>query len=234
MSYRDGPSDESVIGILGGMGPEATINFQRELIDETPAETDQDHITTFVSNDPHIPDRNKAILEGAESPLPKLKANVSKLTEVGSDFIVIPCNTAHYYFDDLTSSTKTEFINMISITEDELNQDGVSKIGLLATETVINVGIYEEYFTNSPVELVTPNNTRQLMDAIYAVKQGNQQKAVEKLTPIIESFEGSDCEALLIGCSDLSVLPISTDLNTYDPITILAKACVTRAKPNCS
>lgn len=220
--------EDPVLGILGGMGPEATINFQRELLAETPAEIDQDHIITLVSNDPKIPDRNAAILDGGKSPLPRLQRNAITLEEAGADVIVMPCNTAHYYYDDLKSNIEPEFINLIQTASNTLEQNGVERAGLLATKTVLDVGIYNTYFDDSPVELVAPEQKTQLMEVIYAVKRGDHREATQTLTPVIEYFKRRGCKAVLIGCSDLSVLSIESELTEYDPITLLARESIER------
>ena len=224
MSSRE--IEDPVLGILGEMGTEATINFQQELLAETPAETDQDHIVTLVSNDPKIPDRNAAIRDGSDSPLPRLQINAITLEESGADVIAMPCNTAHYYYDDLKSNIEADFINMIQTASTTLEQNGVERVGLLATKTVLDVGIYDSYFANSSVDLVAPEDRSRLMEAIYAVKRGDHREATQTLSPVIEYFEHRDCEALLIGCSDLSVLSIESELTEYDPITLLARESV--------
>ena len=220
--------EDPMLGILGGMGPEATINFQRELLAETPAEIDQDHIVTLVSNDPKIPDRNAAILDGGKSPLPRLQRNAITLEEAGADVIAMPCNTAHYYYNDLKSGIEAEFINMIQTVSSKLEQDCVGRAGLLATKTVLDAGIYETYFADSQVELIAPQDKNRLMEAIYAVKRGDHQEATEILVPVIDYLKRCGCEALIVGCSDLSVLSIESELTEYDPTTLLAKKCVER------
>lgn len=226
MSSRE--IEDPVLGILGGMGPEATINFQQELLAETPAEIDQDHIVTLVSNDPKIPDRNAAILDGSESPLPRLQINAKTLEEAGADVIAMPCNTAHYYYGDIEDSIDAEFINMIQTASNTLEQNGVERAGLLATKTVLDVGIYDSYFANSPVDIVAPKDKSRLMEAIYAVKRGDHREATQTLIPVIEYLERHGCEALLVGCSDLSVLSIESELTEYDPITLLARESIER------
>jgi len=220
--------EDTVLGVVGGMGPEATINFQQELLVETPAEIDQDHIVTLVSNDPRIPDRNAAILDGDKSPLPRLQTNATTLEEAGVDVIAMPCNTAHYYYDDIKSCIEAEFINMIRTVSNKLEQDCIGRAGLLATKTVLDAGIYDSYFADSPVELVAPKDKSRLMEAIYAVKRGDHQEATEILIPLIDNLERCGCEALVVGCSDLSVLSIESELTEYDPTTLLARKCIER------
>jgi aspartate racemase len=227
----DGQSrSEPVLGILGGMGPDATINFQQQLLDVTPATREQDHVTTVVSNVPKVPDRNEAILEGSQSPLSTLRDNARALERYGVDLLTMPCNTAHYYADGIVDSVDVEFLDMIDAVAETIDTADVDRAGLVATKTVIDVGIYREYFASSGVELVTPDDTEQLMDVIYAVKEGAHDEAAREFASVVSELEAEGCDALVVGCSDLSVLPLDTMLDVYDPVRILARWCVEQIK----
>ena len=226
MSSRHNRQGRSVLGILGGMGPEATVNFQRELLQETPASKDQDHITTLVSNDPKIPDRNVAILDGGKSPLTLLQSNALMLETAGADAIAMPCNTAHYYFDEIRENIDIELINMIRITVDEVQRQGLRQVGLVATSTVIECKIYDFYFDESSINLVKPMNVNKLMKAIYEVKAGDNETAARILSKEIDNFEKLGCQGLVIGCTDLSLLNWRSRMRTFDSVKLLAKECV--------
>lgn len=219
-------TNEKVLGVLGGMGPDATANFIQEVIAATPAERDEDHIETIVYNDPKIPDRNEAILEGAESPLPRMSRNAERLESVGADVIAIPCNTAHYYYDEVASSVDVDVFHMIELTRERVELNEVEKAGLLATSTVMETRLYRDVFDDSPVDIVHPEAKDRLMDAIYAVKRGNRAEATAIVDDIITGFADDGVEVVLVGCSDLSVLASNWSLTTVDPIRVLADACV--------
>ena len=105
------------VGILGGMGPDATIDLMARVIRTTPAEDDADHIRMLVDNNPKVPSRIKAIIEGTgESPAPCLAAMAQGLEKQGADFLVMPCNTAHFYFDEIAGSVSIPFVNLIDLT----------------------------------------------------------------------------------------------------------------------
>ncbi|WP_247730623.1 aspartate/glutamate racemase family protein [Halovivax limisalsi] len=221
-------SEPEVLGVLGGMGPRATVNFVETLIDETPAETDQEHIPTIVYNDPTIPDRNAAILDGAESPLPKLRTIARNLEAQGVDAIAIPCNTAHHYYDALTASVDVEILNMVQAVRETVESAGVSSVGILGTTTVLEAGIYRDYFADSTVELIAPEAREAVMDVIYAIKEGEHDSAQTTFESIIADFERQSVDSLIIACTDLSVLDVPDSTTTYDSSRILAIECVSR------
>lgn len=221
-------NDEGILGVLGGMGPNATINFMEMVTTATPAERDQDHIEMLVYNDPKIPDRNTAILEGTESPLPRLQRNAKRLEKGGADLLAMPCNTAHYYYDDIADIVDIEFIHIIRETVKELQKHDIKSAGLLATTTVMETDIYREEFENSGIGIHYPNNRENIMDSIYAIKKGNYSRAEKIITKVINQFEADGVDAIIIGCSDISVLSIETTIPTFDPTKILSSECVTR------
>src|SRR5208337_1505190 len=94
-------SQKMTIGILGGMGPEATIDLFTKIVHSTPVSRDQDHLRLIIDNNPGIPDRQKAILENGPSPATMLIKTAKNLAVAGADFIVMPCNTAHYWIQEI-------------------------------------------------------------------------------------------------------------------------------------
>lgn len=215
---------EPLLGVIGGMGPEATVQFLDKVIAATPAERDQDHVETIAYNDPNIPDRNDGILRDGQSPLPRLRQNATRLEEFGADVLAIPCNTAHYYYDDIANEVDAHVVNMIAEVRKRLEQSNVNKAGLLATSTVMDVGVYRDEFKSSPIELIHPQRIDHLMDAIYAIKRGNKKQGREKVNQLITEFTNVD--AVITGCTELSVVCIRSDAQIVDPTTILAESCV--------
>jgi len=226
----DSTQFDRVLGVLGGMGPEATVDFMDKLVTTTPAEVDQDHIETVVYNDPKIPDRNQAILEGAESPLPRLKRNVNRLEELGVDVLASPCNTAHYYFEDLKSESDAPFINMISQTREVIEESEVKSAGLLATETVIEAGVYDDEFAESQVDLVEPADSSALMGCIYDIKRKNHQQAQDSYNKVIKNMIERGIGCLIVGCTDLALLEVDFDVRTVDTTSVLVDACIERTR----
>lgn len=221
---------ELTLGVLGGMGPDATINFLSEVISRTPTTSDQDHIEMIIHNDPKIPDRNEAILGDGDSPLPRLRRNLEKLVVAGSDLIAIPCNTAHFYYDQLNSCADVDILHIVEECRKEVQSRGFHKVGLLSTETVMEIGLYRNEFKTVSIDIVHPNNKEYLMESIYSLKEGNRNKAQCLLDSVVSDLETKGVEALLVGCSDLSVLKTNTRIPVFDPTTILAKSCIDAVK----
>lgn len=228
MSERTG-TDEQTLGVLGGMGPEATIHFLDELVRVTPAQRDQDHIETVVYNDPKVPDRNDAILNDGESPLPRLIRNARQLEEIGAEIVALPCNTAHHYYEEITEVIDVELIHMIEEVCSRVEDSGIENVGLLSTSTVLKVGVYDEVFGEADVELTPPKDINEVMKVIYSIKQGETERAQECFDAIVDEMVGSGVDALVIGCTDLSVLE-TRGIESIDATTVLAESCVERIR----
>ncbi|MBS3787340.1 amino acid racemase, partial [Candidatus Bipolaricaulota bacterium] len=140
---RDRLYEKQTIGILGGMGPEATIECYKSIIDQTPADTDQEHLSIVIVNNPQIPDRTEAILYDGDSPVPALQDSARVLEVAGADFLIMPCNTAHHFVSEVEKAIEVPVLNMIETTVDQLEPG--STVGLLATMGTIKTGIYEKY-----------------------------------------------------------------------------------------
>src|SRR5690348_7801651 len=107
------PSASLVIGVLGGMGPRATVDFYSKLIAATPAECEQDHLRVHIDSNPQIPDRSEALAGRGESPGTVLAAMAAGLERAGADFLVMPCNTAHAFEPEIRAAVNVPFVSMI-------------------------------------------------------------------------------------------------------------------------
>lgn len=148
--------NKKIIGILGGMGPEATVDLFHWIVRLTPAEEDSDHLHILIDNNPHVPSRIKAIMENGESPLPMLVKMAQGLKDLGADFLIIPCNTASYYIDALREKVQ---IPVLSIVEETaactmLHHPNLKKVGLLATEAMVRVGLYQKELLKRKLDIV--------------------------------------------------------------------------------
>lgn len=145
------------IGIIGGIGPEATVDTFRWIVHLTPAKSDHDHIPVLIYNNPQVPSRADAILNDGKSPVPILIEMAQSLEKMGADLLLMPCNTAHYYLDKIQEKVNIPLINMIDETSNyvlacEHKEDG---IGLLATEMTLRTGIYQESLIGKKIESIT-------------------------------------------------------------------------------
>lgn len=225
------------VGVLGGMGPEATVDLMQRVIALTPASDDSDHIHMLVDNNPGVPSRIKAIIEkSGPSPAPALIAMAEGLVRQGADFLVMPCNTAHYYHGEVAAAVSVPFLNLMELVAERLKRDlpSLECVGLLGSSALPVVQLYEPHFASINAEVVYPEDARQeaLMGLIRAVKAGDvdedQRRAYAAAAADLE-FAGAQC--LLVACTELSALdaPPTTSLPVFDAAQILAEAIVQRA-----
>ncbi|MBA7569882.1 Aspartate racemase [subsurface metagenome] len=229
---------EKVIGILGGMGPEATAALFLKIIRATPALKDSDHFRIIIDNNPKIPNRVQAILGKGESPLKQLQETLHTLERAGAEIIAIPCNTAHYYYNELQASTNVPIINMISETAAYIHNSfpNIKKTGLLATTGTIKAGIYHQALIK--LEIITPDVSEQeiVMNAIYVgqgIKAGyTQGKPRDDILEVAKALINRGAEAIMVGCTEISLVLTQEDLPVplIDALQVLAEATIREAR----
>lgn len=229
---------EKVIGILGGMGPEATAALFLKIIRATPALKDQDHFRIVIDNNPKIPSRVQAILDNDESPLEQLQATLHNLERAGAELVAIPCNTAHYYYNELQASANVPIINMISETVAYIysNFPNIKKIGLLASSGTLKTGIYHKATTK--MEVITPDDSKQeiAMNAIYGeqgIKAGfTQGEPRNAMLEVAKALINRGAEAIIAGCTEVSLVLTQEDLPVplIDALQVLAETVVKKAR----
>ena len=228
---------EKIIGILGGMGPEATIDLFYKIIKFTPAEKDQDHLRIIIDNNPKIPDRTAAILGKGEDPLSALQESARNLEKAGADFIIIPCNTAHHYISQIQESVDIPTLNMIEETAKETREkiSPIQKVGLLASIGIYKTGIYHQHFKKFDIEIISPEekDKEKVMKVIYAVKAGDLSEKVKKnIIQIAQKLIDKGAEAIIAGCTEIPLILKEGDISVpiIDPTQVLAKIAIRKAR----
>jgi len=226
------------IGILGGMGPAATLYLFKQIIDFTEVKKDQDHITTIIYSNPATPDRTAAILGKGPSPLPHLIDGTAYLKKAGADFILIPCVTAHHFLPQMHESV--DFV-CISLLEETLkacvNHPGdLKRIGLIATDGTIETRLFQDLFESTGLQLVFPAAREQdmIMDAIYetdGIKNGDIEGGKKRLLQVAQHLKQHQADAIIAGCSEIPLALIQGDMDIplINPIQIVAKEAIGRA-----
>jgi len=222
---------EGVIGILGGMGPEATAELFFRIIRATPAKKDQDHLRIIIDNNPKIPDRTAAILHGGPSPLPMMIETAKNLERAGASFLIIPCNTSHYYIDELQKEIEIPVINMIEVTASRLKRKNFKKVGLLATNGTIKTGLYQNALGKEGIEAIVPQEDlqKEVMRAIYDhIKAGDLDAGRKIVLRIANELIKRGAEAVICGCTEISLVLKEGDISVpvIDPLQILAEEAV--------
>jgi aspartate racemase len=223
---------KKTIGILGGMGPEATVDLFGKIVRSTPAARDQDHLRIIIDNNPGIPDRQKAILEGGPSPVGELIETAKNLVIAGSDFIVIPCNTAHCWIEEIKRAVSVPVVNMIEETAKEALQSypNLKIVGILVAEGTLQLGLYQAQFNRVGVKVISPTEDDQarLMDAIYFVKAGDLSKSSAVAIEIGQKLVKAGAEAVIAGCTELPLILKGEDLSVpiIDATQVLARRAI--------
>lgn len=217
------------IGIIGGMGPLATADLFRKIVENTDADRDQDNIHIIIDNNTNIPDRTAALLDGGEDPMPQMLRSVARLVSGGADCLVMPCNTAHSFLDRVRAASPVPVLNMIELTCQALKREGVTRAGLLATTGTIRTGIYPKYFEG--VELMLPNEQEQqaVMDMIYSgVKAGVEDYDATAVQKTAQRLLDAGAQTIILGCTELPLAMERYRLSfpATDPTLELARGAI--------
>lgn len=224
-----------VVGIIGGMGPEATVDLMSKIIQATPAQKDQDHIRMLVDNNAKIPPRVEAILQGQGDDPGAVMAEMGQTLERwGADFLAIPCSTAHYFFEDVVRAVNIPVLNIIGETVMVLKKEGIKNVMLLATAATLKSRLYETQLEEAGIRLIVPTDEYQekVLQVIRDVKAGRYQEASAMCQELIAHGQERGTEAIVLGCTDLPVVfdrITESPITIYDPTNILARAIVREA-----
>ena len=228
--------NDRIVGILGGMGPEATVDLMQRIIRLTPAQDDIDHIRCIVDNNPKVPSRINAIIKGdGESPAPCMADMGKRLETFGADFLVIACNTAHYYYDAVQDAVSIPVINLIDLVSNHLKTHFPQnkKVGILASPAVYMTGLYTKRFAQLGIQDIWPDQDAQesLINIIRQIKKGNTDSGIRKTyQKVSANLLKKGTEIAVIACTELSVLGGELPITTIDAAEILAAEIVQKAK----
>src|SRR5688572_29492744 len=224
-----------LLGVLGGMGPLATADFFRKLIEETPAERDEDHVPVIVYSVPQMPSRDSAITRGSDSPLPHMLAGMMALKKQEVGCVAIPCNTAHYWYEELQRASGLPILHIVDAACSELRKRGgtQSRVGLLCTEATIAARIYQDRLSEQGFECVLnppPERQKLIHFAIEAVKRGSLEDAGEAVERAAALLLERGVETVILGCTELPValdaIRSETAPRCIDATRALARECV--------
>ncbi|MDP2872656.1 MAG: amino acid racemase [Bacillota bacterium] len=220
------------VGILGGMGPEATADLFSKIVRSTPARRDQDHLRVIVDSLPQIPDRTAAILGQGESPGPVLRAAARRLESWGAEVIVIPCNTAHYYHGDIAAAVSVPVLHIMEQTARAITSahPEVRKVGILASTGTLNAGLYRRALEAVGLtELCPPPDVQEdVMAAIYGVKAGEYDRPHRLLAAAAARLVQLGAGAVVAGCTEVPIALSEADVTVpfVDATLALARAAV--------
>lgn len=223
-----------MLGIIGGLGPEATVYFQQLLINYSHAKCDQDHVEYILHCCPQIPDRTNFLLNNTNSPYPMLKELVFNLKKVGCTSFVMPCITAHYFVEQLKKECDVEFIDALDELCIYLKKNNYKKIGLLATSGTIASKILQDRLEKYDLECFVPNNQYQelTMDIIYNQVKKGLKANVDDFINIKKHLFCQGCDCVVLGCTELSILKRDNvlDNDVIDVLDVLALSTLRKVR----
>lgn len=223
-----------LLGVLGGMGPLATLDFQHQLLEATPAQSDQQHLPSVVWNVPQVADRQKALAGKGPSPLPQLLAGIAKLNLAGASHIAIPCNTAHHWYPELSEASDAPVLHIVDTVLDALLQtaEKPQRIGVIATRGTLDAGWYQQRLAAQGIETLIPEENELenwFVPGCYAVKRGQLIEAGELLSLQAQALLARGAQQLVLACTEVPVALRAVNApflsQTLDPAQLLAERC---------
>ncbi len=224
-----------VVGVLGGMGPQATVDFFNKVVNMSSAKSDQEHIHLIIDNNPQLPDRTSYILGKGKNPLQQLVASALKLQMLGSDFLVMPCNTAHFFYDDIAQMIDIPLMNMIEAVAEEIKTKYGSGAlsGLLGTIGTYRGGKYASIFKRHNLHLILPEEKESeiVNQLIYKIKQGSKDTNLDELVSLITKMKSEGAAAVILGCTELPLImqKLPGGIDYVDTTYVLARRTVQMA-----
>jgi len=210
------------LGILGGMGPAASAEFVNRLIAQTPATCDQEHIPFVLWSNPQIPDRSTSMRNGDNNPLPFLLEGIRGLKSAGCNLIVIPCNTAHFWFHEF-SKVNVRIVHIVDSVASALKDVGVAEgtIGVIGTQATVELGLYQYQLNRQGWNCITPDRSEMdtlVQPAINLIKSGDMSQAHDMFMIVIDSLIARGARAIVLGCTEI---PLAVRENNQNGVPLI-------------
>jgi aspartate racemase len=228
---------EKTVGILGGLGPEATLDLYAKILAASGARTDQEHLHVLIDSNPKVPDRNKAIAGTGEPAAPALVAMARRLEQAGADFLVMACNTAHAFDAEIRAAVRVPFVSMIEEACEAVARamPTARRVGLLAVQGCLDAKVYHRAFSRRGWTLVAlaPPQQARFMDLVYRIKSGDTGAAIgAEMVGLGGTLFAAGAEVVLAGCTEVPLVVGAADLPgpLVDATQVLAERTVAYAK----
>ena len=230
---------EKTIGILGGMGPEATLDCYSRIISSTPAKTDQEHLRVIIDSNPKVPDRTAAIIAEGESPVPILVAGCRALPKAGAEFIIIPCVSAHFFLDEIQKKIDLPILSIFDVVTEAIIRDHpqIKTVGLMGTTGTINGGLFQKRLAVEGIQTIVADESHQsnVMAAVYDIKNFRPARSRSQITSDLvaaaDSLISKGARGIIAGCTEIPLALKQEHLSVpyFDALTILARAAIVKA-----
>ncbi len=223
--------DKKILGIVGGVGPLATMFIGEMIVRRTKAAKDQDHVNSIITNNTEIPDRTAFIMgKSEENPVPVMIQDMKKLVSIGAELIIVPCNTAHTFYDELQQGSNVPLIHMIRETMKRAEHEGAKKVGILATTGTVTSKVYQHAAHEYGLLPVVPEQEIQekVMSIIYDNVKAGKNADKEIWREIVDYMENQGCDRIILGCTELSIVKKEMDLPDFylDSLIVLAETAI--------
>ncbi|RHW34726.1 amino acid racemase [Lysinibacillus yapensis] len=219
------------LGIIGGVGPLATMFIGEMIVRRTAAAKDQEHVHTIIDNDTSIPDRTAYILDRTkENPVPFMVNDAVKLANAGADLICIPCNTAHTFYEELKEGSPVPVLHMIRETAKRAFELGAKRVGILATDGTLASAVYQKALLEQDIEPVLPdaNIQKEVMSLIYDYVKAGKDVTRQQWQIIENAMLELECDKVILGCTELSIInkELKLDGRYIDSLIVLAERAI--------
>ena len=202
------------VGVIGGMGPEATVDFMAKVIALTPVNADQDHVRLIVDQNPGVPDRQEALLRDGENPGQVLAEMARGLEAQGCDFLVMPCNTAHAFQDDITAAVNIPFISIVDATLDAIR--AAKCVGVMATVACLRANVYQSTLEARGITHVLPTReeAENLTRLVFEIKRGNKGELTKAaLARVTRNLVARGADVIVSACTEIPLVFGANDLD---------------------
>lgn len=201
--------ENKLVGVLGGLGPLATVYYCDMVITMTDAKIDQEHVDMIISNKASTPDRTGFILGKIDdNPAETIISEAKKLEDYGADFLVLTCNTAHHFYDEIQGAVGIKLLNMVDLTVREAIKDKHAKVGILATTGNLTANLYQKSCEKQGIDYFVPDDSHQkeVMSIIYDYVKAGIPVDMDKFYSIIDYLKDNGCDGAILGCTELSII----------------------------
>lgn len=226
-----------VAGVIGGLGPEATLDFFAKVLAHSHARSDQEHIHLIIENNPKTPNRNEAIAGKGPSPVPALVAMAQALERAGADFVVMACNTAHAFEGEIRAALTQPFVSLITETVAEVQRlhPEARRVGVLATQGSRDANIFGPAFARAGIEVLQldPARQAQFMGLLYRIKSGERGPEIRAaMRGLGEDLAAMGADVLVAGCTEVPLVlgPGENTRPLIDTTDLLARQTVRYAR----
>jgi aspartate racemase len=229
--------EDLTVGVLGGMGPEATIDFMSLVVALSGATNDQDHIHLIVDQNPKVPNRQQALRGEGPNPGAVLATMARRLEQAGADFLVMPCNTAHAFLAAIREAVKIPLISIIDVTVAEIDVacPMAHEVGVMATDGMLEAGLLQNALAESGRNAIPPTDDelRQLMKLIHGIKAGDKSsESRHAMVALAKALENRGAEVVIAACTEIPLLLSRSDLTVplISTTEVLARRTVSLAR----